>query len=104
VEDELEFDALFCAPKNYALRVRGQSMIEDHINDGDFVIIREQESAENGSRVVAMVNNEVTLKRFYKRKDHIELRPSNETMKSIVVKPDEDTRILGVLVGVVRKC
>jgi repressor LexA len=103
-EDHLELDTLFCSPKNIALRVRGQSMIDDHINDGDFVIIRQQKSAENGERVVAMVDNQVTLKRFYKRKDHIELQPANHTMNPIIVTPDQDPQILGVLVGVVRKC
>src|SRR5437588_4011340 len=62
-QDRLEFGELFGGPDHYALRVSGQSMIEDHIDDGDFVIIRMQETAPNGERVVAMINNEVTLKR-----------------------------------------
>src|SRR5262249_26113692 len=62
-EDRLELGDLFGGPNRYALRVRGQSMIEDHIDDGDYVVIRKQDTAENGERVVAMVDNEVTLKR-----------------------------------------
>ena len=79
-------------------------MIEDHIEDGDYVVIRKQETAANGERVVAMVDNEVTLKRFYQDKNHIRLEPANAKMSPIVVDPASDTHILGVLVGVLRKC
>src|SRR5436305_381751 len=65
LEERLEFTDLFHGPNCFALRVRGQSMIEDHIEDGDFVVIRKQESAENGERVVARINDEVTLKKYY---------------------------------------
>jgi len=102
--ERLEFSDMFCAPNNYALQVRGRSMINDHIDDGDYVIIKKQETAENGQRVVAMINNEVTLKRFYRKKDQIRLEPANDTMEPIVVHPGEDVKILGVLAGVVRKC
>jgi repressor LexA len=102
-DERLEFTDLFGGPNQYALRVRGNSMIEDHIDDGDFVVIRKQDTAENGERVVAMVENEVTLKRFYKEKDHIRLEPANGSMRPILVHPS-DAHILGVLVGVVRKC
>jgi repressor LexA len=79
-------------------------MIDSHIEEGDYVVIQKQEIAPNGTRVVAMVDSEVTLKRFYKEKDHIRLEPANDTMDPIIVRPDQDTRILGVLVGVIRKC
>src|SRR5208283_2493755 len=102
-DERLEFGELFGGANNYALKVRGQSMIADNIADGDFVIIRKQETAENGERVVAMINNEVSLKLFQRKKDHIVLEPANSTMQPIVVDPTEDTKILGVLVGVVRK-
>src|SRR4051794_20180389 len=75
--DRLDFDEMFCGPNRFALKVRGKSMIEDHIDDGDYVIIRKQQSAENGERVVAMVDSEMTLKRFYREKDHIRLEPAN---------------------------
>lgn len=103
-DDRLDFQELLGGNNHYALRVRGTSMIEDHIEDGDFVVIRKQETAENGQRVVAMVNNEVTLKRFHRKKDHIRLEPANSTMEPIVVHSSEDAKILGVLVGVIRKC
>jgi repressor LexA len=103
-DNRLDFQELLGGPNHFALQVRGQSMIEDHIADGDFVIIRKQETADNGQRVVAMINNEVTLKRFYKKKDQIRLQPANESMEPIIVSPSEDTKILGVLVGVVRRC
>jgi repressor LexA len=103
-DDRLEFGELFGGPDHYALRVRGQSMIENHIDDGDYVIIRKQETAQNGERVVAMVDKEVTLKRFYQKKDHIRLEPANGTMAPIIVHDTADAQILGVLIGVVRKC
>ena len=78
-------------------------MIEDHIADGDFVVIQKKETARNGERVVAMINGEVTLKRYYEEADSIRLEPANGTMQPIVV-PKNDAQILGVLVGVVRKC
>jgi len=79
-------------------------MIDSHIDDGDYVVIRKQETAENGDRVVAMIDNEVTLKRFYKEKDHIRLEPANGKMNPIIVDSTKDAKILGVLVGVMRKC
>jgi repressor LexA len=103
-DERLDFGELFVGSNHYALKVRGQSMIDDHIADGDYVVIRKQETADNGERVVAMVDNEVTLKRFFQDKNAIRLEPANGTMAPIVVSPDSDTRILGVLVGVLRKC
>jgi repressor LexA len=103
-EERLEFKELFSGPNNFVLRVQGQSMIEDHIEDGDFVVIQKRETAENGERVVAMINEEVTLKRIYREKNHIRLEPSNKNMDPIIVHSGEDARILGVLVGVLRKC
>jgi repressor LexA len=102
-QDRLELGELFGGPNHYALKVRGDSMVEDHIDDGDYVVIRKKATAENGECVVAMIDNEVTLKRFYKEKDRIRLEPANGSMKPIVVHP-ADANILGVLVGVVRKC
>jgi repressor LexA len=103
-DERLEFDELFGGADHFALRVTGQSMIEDHIDDGDIVVIRKQETAENGERVVAMIDNEVTLKRFHRDKGQIRLDPANGKMQPIYVDPASDTRILGVLVGVLRKC
>ncbi len=103
-EDTLDLSDMFLGPDRFALRVRGQSMIENHIDDGDYVVIKKQDTAENGERVVAMIDNEVTLKRFYKEKDKIRLEPANGSMAPIIVDNNQDARILGVLVGVMRKC
>ena len=103
-QDHIDLGELLGGREHYALRVRGKSMIDDHIEDGDIVVIRKQETAENGERVVAMIDREVTLKKFYKRRDAIHLEPANREMDAIVVEPGRDIQILGVLVGVVRRC
>jgi repressor LexA len=104
-EDRLEIRELFQGDGIFALKVRGQSMIENQIADGDFVIIRRQQDADNGARVVAMVDKAMTLKKFYRRKSGIELVPANGTMTPIFVDPSrQDINILGVLIGVIRKC
>jgi repressor LexA len=103
-DERLEFTELFGQSNLYALKVRGKSMIEDHIEDGDYVIIKKQETAENGQRVVALINGEVTLKKYHKKKDQVRLDPANADMEPIMVHPGDDIKILGVLNGVVRKC
>jgi repressor LexA len=103
-DERFNFTEQFGDPENFMLRVRGRSMIEDHIEDGDYVIIRKQHTAENGERVVAMIDGEVTLKRFYLERGRVTLYPSNDEMDPIPVDPRSDTEILGVLVGVMRKC
>ena len=103
-DDRLEVDGILGGKDRFALKVQGDSMIDDHIQDGDYVVIRKQATAENGEPVVAMIDNEVTLKRFYKEEDHVRLQPSNEKLSPIIVDDTKDIRILGVLVGVVRKC
>ncbi len=103
--ERLELKDLFGGDGLYVLKVRGSSMIESQIADGDYVVIRKQEQADNGEKVVAMVDKSMTLKKFYKKKDAIRLEPCNSTMAPIVVDPSqENVRILGVLVGVIRKC
>ncbi len=102
--ERIAFDELFGGSNRFALQVRGNSMIENHIEDGDIVVIKQQETAENGARVVAMIDNEVTLKKFYKDKDHIRLEPANGAMAPIIVDATRDVKILGVLTGVLRKC
>ena len=103
--DRLELKELFGADNLYALKVKGTSMIESQIADGDFVVIRKQDNADNGEKVVAMVDKAMTLKKYYKRKDHVRLEPCNTTMDPILVDPaKENVNILGVLVGVIRKC
>lgn len=88
-------------PKVFALRVRGNSMIEDGIFDGDYVIIEQTPVARNGDIVVALVDRDnVTLKRFYKEKDRIRLQPANKTMKPIFVK---NVTVQGKVKGIIRK-
>ena len=88
---------------SYFLRVRGESMIEAHICDGDLVLIQPQQEAVNGEIVVVMIEDEVTLKRFFRREGYIELRPENEAMASIIVRPEMgEVRVLGRPVGVWR--
>ena len=104
-DDRLEFRDLFGAENLYILKVRGQSMVESHIADGDYVVVRKQEAADNGEKVVAMVEKAMTLKKFFKKKDHVRLEPANGMMDPILVDPTkQDVSILGVLVGVIRKC
>lgn len=86
----------------YALKVRGHSMIEDNIQDGDIVIIEKTETASNGQSVVCLINGEqVTLKKFYIEKKGIRLQPANAEMEPIFLK-NEAVQILGVVSGVVR--
>ncbi|MGL4423030.1 MAG: transcriptional repressor LexA [Gemmataceae bacterium] len=104
-DERLELRDLFGGDNTYVLKVSGESMIENQIADGDFVVIRRQEQADNGERVVAMIDQSMTLKKYFRRKDHIRLEPANGTMEPILVDPtQQDVSILGVLVGVIRKC
>ena len=86
----------------FALKVKGDSMIEEHIMDGDLVIIKRQDTATNGQTVVAIVENEATIKKFYNRKTHIELVPANPEFEIIKVKPSPQFKILGILSSVIR--
>lgn len=86
---------------HFVLQVIGESMRDDGILDGDFVIVRRQPDAKNGETVVALIDNEATVKRYYKKRKHIELRPAHEDMKPFVVKGG-DFRIAGKVVGVLR--
>lgn len=88
----------------FALRVKGDSMIEDCIMDGDLVVIRRQHTAGQGQTVVALVDNaEATIKKYYKRKDCIELVPANPSYDVIRVAPQTEFKILGILSTVIRK-
>ena len=87
---------------SYALRVRGHSMIDDNIQDGDIIVIEKRETACNGESVVAMINGEtVTLKKFYVERDGIRLQPANPTMEPIYLR-NEEVQILGIVTGVIR--
>ncbi len=86
----------------FALSVVGESMIEAGILDGDLIVCRHQTSADNGQVVIALVDDEATLKTIKKSKSSIELIPSNSKMKSFIIGPDQDFRIAGILVGLMR--
>lgn len=86
--------------ESFMLTVRGESMIEAGILDGDYILIKKQNTANNGEIVVALIEDEATVKTFYKEKDHIRLQPENSTMDPIIVP---DCKILGKVAGVFRK-
>lgn len=104
-DDESVFvpDDFLRSGDHYALRVRGDSMIEDGVHDGDLVVVQRTESARDGEMVVAMVNGEVTLKRIYREGlERIRLQPSNPTMQALDV-PAMDVRVQGIVVGLLRR-
>lgn len=87
----------------YVLRVRGDSMIDEQIRDGDFVIVEDRKTAENGETVVALLlGSDVTLKKFYRENGKIRLQPANATIDPIIV-PAEQVQVQGVVIGVMRK-
>ena len=86
--------------ESFMLTVRGESMIEAGILDGDYILVKRQNTANNGDIVVALIGDEATVKTFYKEKDHIRLQPQNPTMDPIIVPTCE---ILGKVAGVFRK-
>lgn len=85
---------------SFILSVRGDSMIEAGINNGDYVVVKEQQVARNGEIVVALIDDGATVKRFYKESDHIRLQPENSSMEPILVT---DCAIVGKVVAVMRK-
>ena len=86
--------------ESFMLTVRGESMIEAGILDGDYILVKKQSNANNGEIVVALIEDEATVKTFYKEKDHIRLQPENHTMDPIIVP---NCQILGKVAGVFRK-
>ncbi len=100
-DERIDFGELFSADDQFVLEVRGDSMIEDQIADGDYVVIRKQDTAQRGQIVVALTDeNEATLKRWFPEANRIRLEPANSSMEPIYVK---NARVMGVVVGVVRK-
>jgi len=87
----------------FALEVKGDSMIDAMINDGDIVVMKQATEARNGEMVAVRVNDEYTLKYFYKEKDRYRLQPANPTMKPIILKKSEQPEINGKVVMVIRK-
>jgi repressor LexA len=102
--EELDLEKLFASRSGvYVLRVRGESMIEDHLCDGDYVVIERRDTARNGEQVVALLDTgEATLKRFFKEGGgKIRLQPANSTMEPRIVEANR-CRIQGVVIGVLR--
>lgn len=101
VEDTLSFSQNLFGNQDelFILNVQGESMINAGIFDGDKIVVHKQENAENGEIVVAMIDGEATVKRFYKEKNQIRLQPENDFMAPIIVK---DVQILGTVVGLIR--
>ncbi len=96
-------ESLVTRGTNYVLRVEGDSMIEEHIQDGDLIIVEQREAAQNGETVVALIDGrEATLKKLYREGDRIRLQPANPAFLPIYVEPDR-LRIQGVVVGLMRK-
>jgi repressor LexA len=96
-------DDLVGRRETYVLRVRGDSMIDEHIRDGDFVVVEDRKTAENGEMVIALVGgSDVTLKKFYRDNGRIRLQPANPTMQPIMVDAS-NVQVQGVVVGVMRK-
>jgi len=106
-DDTVRIDSFFLGGhrKVFALRVVGESMIGDGIFDGDYIFVNKQSSAEPGQIVVALIENEATVKRYYPEADRIRFQPSNPTMEPIFVRREDfvETQILGLVVGVYRK-
>ncbi len=107
VEDSVEVDSFFIGSSRevFGLRVVGESMIEDGIHDGDYIFVRKQVTANRGDIVVALIQDEATVKRYYPEGERIRLQPANSAMAPIYVhrRDFKQTSILGVVVGVYRK-
>ena len=101
IEDYIELPPILGGDEGqFILAVRGDSMVDAGILDGDYVVVRQQDTAADGEIVVALVEEEATVKRFFRESDHIRLQPENPTMDPIIAR---DVSILGRVVGVFRK-
>lgn len=102
LHEKVSVPANMVRKNTYALKVKGESMIDDNIEDGDIIIINKTETAESGQSVVALIHgDQVTLKKFYIEKDGIRLQPANPSMKPMYFKHDE-VSVLGIVSGVIR--
>ena len=105
VEGYIRLDRSLLSSENvFLLRVEGDSMVEAHIQDGDFALVKPQQGADNGEIVVALVEDEATIKRIFKKRDLIRLEPANPSMEPIVIKKGEKrVKIVGKVIGIFRK-
>jgi repressor LexA len=89
--------------ETYVLRVKGDSMIDEQIRDGDFVIVEDRKTAENGEMVVALIGgSDATLKKFYRENGRVRLQPANPSMQPMLFDPSQ-VQVQGVVVGMMRK-
>ena len=110
IEAVLNYETV-CVPRDmiregrmFALRVRGDSMIDEQIRDNDVIVMQAKQTAENGQTVVALIDgSEATVKKFYGSRQQVRLEPANPNYKPIVVRPPQRVQIQGVVVGVIRK-
>ncbi len=103
LEGHLRLDRSLVKAKNaFLLKVQGESMINAHIQDGDMVLVHPGETCNSGEIVVCMIEDEATVKRFYKRQNHIELKPENDRFEPIIVKPTNKFSVVGKVCGVIR--
>jgi len=110
IEAILNYETI-CIPRDmlkpgrmFALRVRGDSMIDEQIREDDIIVLQSQQTAENGQTVVALIDgNDTTVKRFYRGRNHIRLEAANPRYKAIIVRPPDRLQIQGVVVAVIRK-
>ncbi|HEV8589382.1 MAG TPA: transcriptional repressor LexA [Pyrinomonadaceae bacterium] len=110
IEAILNYETV-CIPRDmmrkgrmFALRVRGDSMIDEQIREDDLIILQSQQTADNGQTVVALIDSsDATVKRFYRGRNHVRLEAANPRYKPIIVKPPDRLQIQGVVVGVIRK-
>ncbi len=100
--DVIEVPSAMAGPGNVVYEVRGDSMVEMGIMDGDYVAVHPQPTAENGQTIIAEVNGAITIKRFVRKGDHFELHPANAAMSPIIVTENDQFHIRGVLVGSMR--
>jgi len=105
IEGYVNFDRNLVSSEDvFLLRVKGESMIDAHIQDGDFALVKPQKDAENGEIIVALIDDEATIKRIFKKRDLIRLEPANPNMEPIVVKKGEKRiTIIGKVIGIFRK-
>jgi len=103
IEKRVVLDKDFCRGANFMLRVKGDSMVNAGIVDGDYVLVKQQSTAENGEMVVALVDDEATVKRFFQEKDRVTLKPENEAFTPLVIETvQKGFRIIGKVIGLYR--
>lgn len=103
--EELDLEQVFTSRHGvYVLRIKGDSMIEDHLCDGDFVVIERRETARNGETIVALIDDtEATLKKFFKEGSKVRLQPANSALQPRILDANQ-VRVQGVVIGVMRSC